>query len=272
MSTNDIIQSVLTGNLSDAKNKTESLLYSKAAEILNESKEHVIGVVYEDSVGVASLVEKKKAKKKKDDDDNGKKYAKKTDKEDVGEGLDPVDAEDSDVDNDGDSDESDDYLKNRRKVRKKEIEDDEEEEVKEDYNDEDWAKKYKGNERARKAKVEKVKKDHGKAFPELLKKDDVKESKEGVKDTIKGLAHILQGFDPPDSGGEVTKERYKEAMAKKKKKKEVKEGKEGDGRASHIYGMEIKKYRNLTDKQKHQLKMKWHHKKSHDEKAKGHNE
>ena len=223
MSTNDIIQSVLTGNLSDAKNKTESLLYSKAAEILNESKEHVIGVVYEDSVGVASLVEKKKAKKKKKKGDDDEKYAKKTDKEDDGEGLDPVDAEDSDVDNDGDSDESDDYLKNRRKVRKKEIKDDEEE-VDEGYNDEDWAQKYKGNEIARKAKVEKVKKDHGKAFPELLKKDDVKESKEG------------------------------------------------DGRASYIYGMEIKKYRNLTDKQKHQLKMKWHHKKSHDEKAKGHNE
>ena len=221
--TNDIIQDVLSGNLSDARNKTESLLYSKTAELLSHTKEEVSGVVYEDAVGVASLVEKKKAKKKNDDDDNGKKYAKKTDKEDDGEGLDPVDAEDSDIDNDGDSDESDEYLKNRRKVRKKEIEDDEEEEV-----------------------------------------------KEGVKDTIKGLAHIIQGFDPPDSGGEVTKERYKEAM--KAKKKEVKEGKEGDGRASYIYGMEIKKYRNLTDKQKHQVKMKWSHKKAEEEREKGHNE
>ena len=222
--TNDIINDVLSGNLSDARNKTESLLYSKTAELLNHAKEDVSSVVYEDAVGVASLVEKKKAKKKKKKGDDDEKYAKKTDKEDDGEGLDPVAAEDSDVDNDGDSDESDEYLKNRRKVRKKEIEDDEE------------------------------------------------EVKESVKDTIKGLAHILQGFDPPDSGGEVTKKRYKEAMKAKKANKDVKESKEGDGRASYIYGMEIKKYRNLTDKQKHQLKMKWHHKKSHDEKAKGHNE
>ena len=179
MSTKDIITDVLSGNLSDARNKTEDLLYSKTAELLNQVKESTAGEVYEDAVGVASLVEKKKAKKKKDDDDdNGKKYAKKTDKEDDGEGLDPVDAEDSDVDNDGDSDESDEYLKNRRKVRKKEIEDDEEE---------------------------------------------VKESK-------------------------------------------------GDGRESHIYGMPLKKYRALTDKQKHQIKMKWSHKKAQEEKAKGHNE
>ncbi len=44
------------------------------------------------------------------------KKAKKTDKEDDGEGMDPVGAEDSDVDNDGDSDESDEYIKNRRKA------------------------------------------------------------------------------------------------------------------------------------------------------------
>ena len=178
--TNDIIEDVLSGNLSDAKNKTESLLYSKTSELLNQATELVAGVVYEDAVGVASLVEKKKAKKKDDDDDNGKKYAKKTDKEDDGEGLDPVDAEDSDVDNDGDSDESDDYLKNRRKVRKKEIKGEEEEE-------------------------------------------------------------------------------------------EVNENK-GDGRESHIYGMPLKKYRALTDKQKHQIKMKWSHQKAEEEKAKGHNE
>ena len=224
--TKDIISDVLSGNLSDARNKTEDLLYSKTNQLLNQIKEETAGDNYEDAVGIASLVEKKKAKKKKKkkDDDDGKKYAKKTDKEDDGEGLDPVDAEDSDVDNDGDSDESDEYLKNRRKVRKKEIEDDEEEEV-----------------------------------------------KEGVKDTIKGLAHILQGFDPPDSGGEVTKKRYKQAMKAKKAKQEVKESK-GDCRESHIYGMPLKKYRALTDKQKHQIKMKWSHKKAQEEKTKGHNE
>ena len=65
---------------------------------------------------------------------NEAKKAKKTDKEDDGEGMDPVGAEDSDVDNDGDSDESDDYLKNRRKavgkaIKKKKNGEDEDEEL-----------------------------------------------------------------------------------------------------------------------------------------------
>ena len=38
------------------------------------------------------------------------------------EALDPVGKEDDDIDNDGDVDKADDYLKNRRKVRSKEIE------------------------------------------------------------------------------------------------------------------------------------------------------
>jgi hypothetical protein len=38
------------------------------------------------------------------------------------EALDPVGQEDDDIDNDGDVDKADDYLKNRRKVRSKEIE------------------------------------------------------------------------------------------------------------------------------------------------------
>ena len=177
MTTENIIEDILSGNIAEAKSKTDELLYSKLMDSLAINKEDVASSTFDDAVGVASLVEKKKKKKKGDDDEE---YAKKTDKEDDGEGLDPVDAEDSDVDNDGDEDESDEYLKNRRKVRKKEIEDDEEE--------------------------------------------------------------------------------------------EVKEGKEGDGRASYIYGMEIKKYRNLTDKQKHQIKIKWSHKKSHEDKEKGHSE
>lgn len=65
---------------------------------------------------------------------NEAKKAKKTDKEDDGEGMDPVGAEDSDVDNDGDSDESDDYLKNRRKavgkaIKKKKNGEDEDEDL-----------------------------------------------------------------------------------------------------------------------------------------------
>ena len=60
--------------------------------------------------------------------------AKKAKKTDDGDGLDPVGAEDSDVDNDGDSDESDDYLNNRRKavgkaIKKKKNGDDEDEKL-----------------------------------------------------------------------------------------------------------------------------------------------
>jgi len=46
-------------------------------------------------------------------------FAKDTDKDDDGEGMDPVGKEDGDVDNDGDKDESDVYLKKRRDTIKK---------------------------------------------------------------------------------------------------------------------------------------------------------
>jgi|SaaInlV_100m_DNA_2_1039680.scaffolds.fasta_scaffold04269_6 hypothetical protein len=121
MTTENIIKDLLDGNISDAKEATENLLYSKVNEMLNGVKEYVTDSVY----GVCE------AKKKKDDDEEETKYAKDSDAEndsedDSGETLDAVGDADSDVDNDGDSDESDEYLKNRRKVRKKDIEDEEE--------------------------------------------------------------------------------------------------------------------------------------------------
>ena len=124
MTTENIIKNLLDGNISDAKEATENLLYSKVNELLNGIKENVTDSVY-------GICEAKK--KKKDDDEDGEetKYAKDSDAEndsedDSGETLDAVGDADSDVDNDGDSDESDEYLKNRRKVRKKDIEDEEE--------------------------------------------------------------------------------------------------------------------------------------------------
>jgi len=121
MTTENIIRDLLDGNISDAKETTENLLYTKVNEMLNGVREDVTGSVY----GICE------AKKKKDDDDEEEtKYAKDSDAEndsedDSGETLDAVGDADSDVDNDGDSDESDAYLKNRRKVRKKDIEDEE---------------------------------------------------------------------------------------------------------------------------------------------------
>lgn len=48
-------------------------------------------------------------------------YSKKTKKSDDGDGMDPVGAGDEDIDNDGDSDKSDEYLKKRRKAISKDI-------------------------------------------------------------------------------------------------------------------------------------------------------
>ena len=48
--------------------------------------------------------------------DDAKKTAPVTDKDDDGEGMDPVGKEDDDIDNDGDSDSTDKYLKKRRKA------------------------------------------------------------------------------------------------------------------------------------------------------------
>ena len=90
MSTKNIIDDLLLGNLSEAKTKTENALYSKMKDALDDIKNNISSDVYSDYVGSSSLNEKKK--------------------------LDPVGKEDDDIDNDGDVDSSDSYLKNRRKV------------------------------------------------------------------------------------------------------------------------------------------------------------
>jgi len=69
---------------------------------------------------------KEKAKRWWDDDGDGKGYEEgevsgKFKKKKVKEALDPVGKEDDDIDNDGDVDKSDSYLKNRRKVRSRVI-------------------------------------------------------------------------------------------------------------------------------------------------------
>jgi hypothetical protein len=72
------------------------------------------------------IKEEKKAKRWWDNDGDGKGWEEgevsgKFKKKKVKEALDPVGKEDDDIDNDGDSDKSDAYLKNRRKVRSKVI-------------------------------------------------------------------------------------------------------------------------------------------------------
>jgi len=301
MSTENIIQEVLSDNISSAKKQTEELLYSKLNDAINGIKEDVVGSTYEDAIGIATLAEKRKVKKNGDDEngDEEQKYAKKTDKEDDGEGLDPVDAEDSDVDNDGDSDDSDDYLKNRRKTVKKAVkkddEEEEEEEVDEDYKDPNWASKYKGNEAARKRKIRDVVKTHGKAFPELKKQ--VKEDTD-LQELSRGtLANYTKKASADVRRTEYQKgrqgERYATAPDSDTRRDAVKKYNElgprttkrmkgiskaldrlgeakGDARQSHIYGMEKDKYMKLTDSQKDKVRTEYHREKEQEEKEKGH--
>ena len=100
--TRKLIQSIIDGNLVQAKEEAFSLLYTEAETQLANKRAEVSESLF-----------------------NEAKKAPVTDKEDDGEGLDPVGKGDSDIDNDGDSDESDEYLKNRRKKVSKAIKADE---------------------------------------------------------------------------------------------------------------------------------------------------
>ena len=102
MSIDSIIKHIVDEDIISAKKETEALLYSKLNDALEYHKTNIISDAYADAIGLASMSEKKKT----DDEDD----------EDDGDGLDPVGAEDGDIDNDGDSDDSDDYLNNRRKT------------------------------------------------------------------------------------------------------------------------------------------------------------
>ena len=100
------------------KRKQSERLYAKQAK----KRVEMINPIKEDE----DIEEEKKAKVKRwwDDDGDGKGYEEgevsgKFKKKKVKEALDPVGKEDDDIDNDGDVDKSDSYLKNRRKVRGK---------------------------------------------------------------------------------------------------------------------------------------------------------
>jgi len=86
MSSRNLFKDIITGNLHEANDKLESLLFNKMGYALEEKKK------------VAKITDK--------DNDS---------EDDSGDTLDPVGKGDDDIDNDGDSDESDEYLRNRRK-------------------------------------------------------------------------------------------------------------------------------------------------------------
>ena len=98
MLTKEIIEYLNNNDSVRARKLTHDILNAKMSELLADKYDEVAPSVFGEA-----------------------KKAPKTDKEDDGEGMDPVGHGDSDIDNDGDSDSSDKYLKNRRKVISKAI-------------------------------------------------------------------------------------------------------------------------------------------------------
>ena len=65
MSTKNIIDDLLLGNLSEAKTKTENALYSKMKEALDDIKNNISSDVYSDYVGSFSMNENEAARQAK---------------------------------------------------------------------------------------------------------------------------------------------------------------------------------------------------------------
>lgn len=126
---NEIIVGLIDENPSQTKQAIEDALMAKLADRLEIAREEI----------ASSILDEKKKDKEEDlekeleTDATGQSFPNKEEEdeedEDVEddeeidlkkkvkkEGLDPVGKEDGDVDNDGDSDSSDKYLKNRRRV------------------------------------------------------------------------------------------------------------------------------------------------------------
>ena len=121
---NRIIEGLIEENPSEVKQAIEDTLMSKLADRLEIAREEIASAILDEK--------KKDLEKELEDDETGESFPEKDEEEEeiddededeevkpkkkVKEGLDPVGQEDKDVDNDGDVDSSDEYLKNRRKT------------------------------------------------------------------------------------------------------------------------------------------------------------
>lgn len=121
---NKIIEGLIEENPSEVKQAIEDTLMSKLADRLEIAREEIASAILDEK--------KKDLEKELEDDETGESFPEKDEEEEeiddededeevkpkkkVKEGLDPVGKEDKDVDNDGDVDSSDSYLKNRRKT------------------------------------------------------------------------------------------------------------------------------------------------------------
>ena len=121
---NRIIEGLIEENPSQVKQAIEDTLMSKLADRLEIAREEIASAILDEK--------KKDLEKELEDDETGESFPEKDEEEEeiddededeevkpkkkVKEGLDAVGKEDKDVDNDGDVDSSDSYLKNRRKI------------------------------------------------------------------------------------------------------------------------------------------------------------
>ena len=121
---NRIIEGLIEENPSEVKQAIEDTLMSKLADRLEIAREEIASAILDEK--------KKDLEKELEDDETGESFPEKDEEEEeiddededeevkpkkkVKEGLDPVGKEEKDVDNDGNVDSSDSYLKNRRKT------------------------------------------------------------------------------------------------------------------------------------------------------------
>ena len=121
---NKIIEGLIEENPSEVKQAIEDTLMSKLADRLEIAREEIASAILDEK--------KKDLEKELETDETGESFPEKDEEEEeiddededeevkpkkkVKEGLDAVGKEDKDVDNDGDVDSSDSYLKNRRKT------------------------------------------------------------------------------------------------------------------------------------------------------------
>lgn len=119
MDTNNLIKSVIQENIVESKKIATELLLQKLSERLQSKFDEFAPQTFLDE-------------EKDEDEDEMKKGRGKEEEEGDEEELDPVGEEDEDINNDGEVDETDSYLKNRRKAIQKAMEGDDEEYEKEE--------------------------------------------------------------------------------------------------------------------------------------------
>ena len=70
MSTDNIIQHLLDGNISSAKMETENIIYNKIQNELEAATKLVTSEVYGESIGIAGMIKQKMIERESTEDDD----------------------------------------------------------------------------------------------------------------------------------------------------------------------------------------------------------